>query len=357
MLEPVKTRSIRHFEGNSPRKQINWVLLLLAVGSSLLFSYPAAVSAKPIRFELASGFHQADPLFGGQLSTLLAKLKSSKIDTVRLRRSRKAMGASSGQMIDLMQVGSIDGALIDPVRLGYRPAIAQVFGGIPFGPAASKIVEWSSSTDGRQQLVSDFEAIGVHPLVCGHSESYSGVFAREAFVWPAESHRSTVHAKGMGEVTYKGLGFLTRQLPGADLYMGYATGVADLLVSLNPSMDARAGFAQVSDYFYYPSWERSSAFALLLISIKPWQSFSDDARAAITMACEALNSKPARSDINSTLIEIQQQGSGDTIVKPWPAKFIVDAQDQWRKSAVKLISQYPSLAPVFHALGIPGNTR
>lgn len=267
------------------------------------------------------------------------------------------MGASSSQMIDLMQVGSIDGALIDPVKLGYRPPIAQVFGGIPFGPPVSKIIEWSSSSVGRRQLISDFEAIGVHPLICGHSKSYSGVFARKAFVWPADSHRLTVHTTGMGKDIYQGLGFLTRQLPGADLYMGYATGVADILVSLNPSMDARAGFAQVSDHFYYPSWERSSAFALLLIGTKPWQSVSDDVRAVIEMACESLNSKPVQNSIDATLTEIQQQGSGDTIVQSWPANFTADAHEQWRKSAAQLVTKHPTLGPPFQALRIPGETR
>ena len=354
MLKRGISKSIGHIDGHCHRKQLNWLVFVLTVLCCALVSHPPALSAKPIRLELASGFHQADPLFGQQISALITKLKSSKIDEVRLRRSRRAMGASTRQMIDLMQVGSIDGALIDPVRLGYRPAIAQLFGGIPFGPTATQIVEWSSSSEGRQQMISDFEAVGVHPLLCGHSDSYSGVFARQAFAWPAQAHQTTVHAKGIGEDIYQSLGFLARQLPVADLYMAYATGVADLLVSLNPAMDARSGFAQVSDYFYYPSWERNSAFALLLIGTDPWQSFSDDARTAIALACEALNSNPRNHNIDATLTQIQQQGSSDTIVQPWPTAFTADAHKQWLASSAVLVSKYPSLAPAFRALKIPG---
>jgi len=318
----------------------------------MIVQLPAAM-AKPIRFELAAGFHQADPLFGQQLPALIAKLEAARISQMRLRISRKAMGASAAQMIDLMKLGSIDGALIDPTSLGFRPAIAQILGGVPFGPSATQIVTWSATPGGREGLRSGFAQIGTHPILCGHAERHSGVFARRAFVWPAQSHLLTVHAENLGGEIYQGLGFLTRQLPGADLYMAYATGVADLLVTRNTAMAARAGFGQVSDYFYYPSWEQNSAFALLLISLKAWQAFPGDARSSIESACNALNQNAGDSRIEATLNDIRQQGTGNTIIAPWPAEFTADAHRQWTKSAEKLLLSHPVLNEAFKALKIP----
>ncbi|MFK7963644.1 MAG: hypothetical protein AB8C46_06705 [Burkholderiaceae bacterium] len=317
------------------------------------FGQMTEAQARPARFEIASGFHPADPLFGAQLGALMKTLKAASMKGIRLRTSRKAIGASSGQMLALIKRGSLDGALIDPTSLGMRPALAQVLGGLPFGPAAQEIKAWAARPAGRETLQQAFSTIGAHPIICGHSERTSAVFAREELPQPVQPHLLTLHVKGLAEETYQALGFLTRKLPPADLYMGYATGVADLLVSNNPAMAARAGFAQVSSYLYYPSWETTSAFALLLIGLEPWQAYSSANRAVIETACQALNKAPAPLHADSTLADIRSQGPGGTVVTPWPEAVVENARASWRATASKLVARHPALAPVFQALDVP----
>ena len=316
------------------------------------FGLITAAQARPARLELASGFHPADPLFGAQLGALMKTLKAASMQGIRLRTSRKAIGASSAQMLALMKRGSLDGVLIDPTSLGMRPALAQVLGGVPFGPSAQEINAWAAQPAGRENLQNAFGEIGAHPIICGHSERASGVFARDVLPQPARPHLLTVHVKGLAEETYQALGFLTRKLPPADLYMGYATGVADLLVSNNPAMSARAGFAQVSTHYYYPSWETTSAFAVLLISLEQWQAYSSANRALIEAACQTLNNAPAELHAEITLADIRSQGPGGTVVRPWPEAVVAKARAAWLATASKLVVRHPTLAPVFRALDV-----
>ena len=329
-------------------------VILIACCFILVAESVSSADRKRQRFEVASLFHPADPFFGGQLEALLDIVKDHSDGKLKLRRSRKAPGFSAIQIVQSLNAGSIDGVLLDPVGLGYRPAISQVFGGIPFGPEASGIVAWSESDGGRSILDEAFASIGVKSLLCGYGASTSGVFAREEFVWPNTSQAPTIHSTGMANEVYQSLNIAARPLPPGDLYMGFGSGVVDLLVSLNPLMDARAGFAQISKYFYYPSWERSSSFALLLVSLKKWQSLSDDSRGFIAGACQVLNSKAMAIDAKAAIATIAEQGANDTIVKPWPAEFLQAAQQVWVQSASKLAERHPSLALAFEALAIPG---
>lgn len=333
---------------------ITRLAIVIAAYAFFEYGHVQTAQSKPLRLELASAFHPADPMFGKQLQNFFGLMKTKNDGTLKLRSSRKTRGASASQIVDLIKIRSIDGALLDPIQLGYRPAMAQIFGGIPFGPTALQILEWSGSPEGRTHITGSFGAIGVHPLICGHRESLSGVFARDKFVWPAPAQQLTVHSRGLANGIYQGLKIPARPLHGADLYMGYATGVVDLMVSLNPPIDARAGYAQVSRYFYYPSWERRSAFAFLLINDERWRSFSKSNRGAIEKACETLNSQPLSVDMAGAIAQIASQGAEDTVVEPWPTPFLTDARALWVKSSTKTLEQHPSLAPAFRALNIPG---
>ena len=350
-------------QGNrmSNRSKSNCRKLLLSIGlltsfcCVLVTGLAAGADRKRQRFEVASLFHPADPHFGGQLEAFFSIVNSNDGKRLRLRRSRKAPGYSAVQVVQSLSAGSIDAALLDPVGLGYRPAIAQIFGGIPFGPQSSQIVGWANSATGSNIIEESFAGTGMKALLCGHGEIVSGVFSREEFVWSNGTGSHTIHSQGLANEIYENLSVVTRPLPRGDLYMGYASGVIDLLVSMNPSMDARAGYAQLSNYFYYPSWERSSSFALLLVSLKKWGALSNDSRLILVDACQSLNSKPVSVDVDAALSLIAKQGANDTVVKPWPSKFLHTARKSWAKSALRLADRYPALGQAFQTLDIPGD--
>ncbi len=320
----------------------------------LLTGIAEGTERKRQRFEIATLFHPADPFFGGQLDKWLDIVEKSADRSMRLRRSRKAPGYSAIQIVQSLSAGSIDAVLLDPVGLGYRPEIAQLFGGIPFGPSTSKIIDWAESATGSDMVNDEFRQIGVKALLCGHGRRPSGVFSRDEFVWPESSGSLTIHSQGIANNVYENLGIFPRLLPAGDLYMGYASGVVDLLVSLNPMMDARTGFAQLSRYFYFPSWERTSTFAVLLVRLRTWDSMSDDSRRVMAGACQSLNNKPVSVDPAIALSSIAEQGANNTVVVPWPSVYLKAAKQAWVKSASELAARYPVLGQALEALDVPG---
>ena len=331
---------------------INRVLITLsAVALILILTADAdATDRKRTRLELASTFHPEHPLFGKQLETLLTAVKAHSGSNIKIRRSRKTRGYSAVQAVQLLNANGLDGVLLDPVNLGYRPAIAQIFGGLPFGPEAADILTWAESSAGREQVNNAFNRLGLQAIPCGHGKLNSGVFSRDGFEWPAPA--ITVHTQGLAGEIYRSMNMAVQPLPRGDLYLGYASGVVDLLVTGNPPMDARAGYAQVSSHFYYPSWERNSAFALLLINLDRWQAYSESVQNSINAGCQQLNRLPATYDESTTLELISQQGTNNTVVQPWPPHFLQSARLYWEQSIPVLLDRHPSLAPAFNTLGV-----
>lgn len=329
------------------------IVFLVSICCFLMAGVATGTERKRQRFEVTTLFHPADPFFGKQLDSFINIVEADSDGKLRLRRSRKAPGFSAVQIVQSLSAGGIDAALLDPLGLGFRPAVAQVFGGIPFGPDATKIVSWAESDVGSSILNDSFGEIGVKAVLCGHGNRISGVFSREEFVWPDTSGSLAIHSRGLANEVYKNINIVTRPLPPGDLYMGYASGVVDLLVSLTPSMDARTGFAQQSAYFYYPSWERSSSFALLLVSQKKWGSLPTGSRRVIEDACQSLNRKLVVVDNEVTLSMIAEQGANDTVVTPWPSGFLQAARHGWVKSASKLAERHPTLELAFEVLDVP----
>ncbi len=344
-------RTIKLYYGKKPQAPADLVYLVM-LAFALLVNGQVTAAERPQRFELASVFHPADPFFGNQLEKLLTIVKREETEKVKFRRSRKTRGFSAVQAVQLINASGIDVVLLDPIGLGFRPAISQVFGGLPFGPEASEIVKWSESTEGRKIIDQAFQSNGTHVLLCGHANNDSGVFSRDEFIWPDVPRGLTIHSQGLSNEIYQQLNIAARPLPRGDLYLGYASGVVDLLVSLNPLMDARAGFAQVSNYFYYPSWERNSVFALLVVNLKKWQSLPARVQTVIADACDVLNQKAVTIDTQAALVTIANQGAGNTRVEPWPPMFLNAAEQAWREVLPKLMDRHKSLVPALEALNI-----
>ena len=197
----------------------------------------AAAQDKRVRWKMGS-------TYPGRLTQLgtLGKRIEDRIDAVsggniRIKFNEPGALVPALEVFDAVSAGSIDAAWSTPGYWAGKVPALQMFGSVPFGPAAGEYLAWVKFGGGQEIFDELYDTHNIRSLFCG-------IIAPEASGWFRKEIKSVEDLRGLkmrfyglGAKVMQKLGVSTQLLAGGDIYPALELGTIDATEFSMPAVD------------------------------------------------------------------------------------------------------------------------
>ncbi|QIB34905.1 TRAP transporter substrate-binding protein [Ancylobacter pratisalsi] len=258
--------------------------LLVLMAATLPISGAAAADTK-VKWKMAGTFSSSLP----QLGTLGKRIQD-QIDKVsggnmEIRFYEPNALVPPLEAFDAVSMGAIDAAFSTPGFWGGKVPALQVFGALPFGPAAPEYMAWFYFGGGKEIFDEIYAKYGIKSVMCG-------MLAPEGSGWFKKEIKSVddlnglkLRFFGLGAKALAKFGVSAQLLAAPDVYPALDRGVIDGLEFVQPAIDLKMGFWQIAKFYYFPGWHQQSTFFDLMMNKDKWDKLSPTQQAQIESVC------------------------------------------------------------------------
>lgn len=193
------------------------------------------------------------------------------------------------EIFDNVGVGAIDaGWSYAGYESGKAPA-AALFASIPFGGDPLLYISWLQHGGGLELWREIYEPFGVVPMSCGVVLSEAGGWYTKEINSPEDLKGLNIRIGGLGGDILSSLGANAMSLPLGEVSTSLETGRLEGVEVSFPMIDKLLGFDKVASNYYFPGWHQPAGITEFYINKDKWDSFTDQQRTAIDVACNDVN--------------------------------------------------------------------
>jgi TRAP-type mannitol/chloroaromatic compound transport system substrate-binding protein len=111
---------------------------------------------------------------------------------------------------------------------------------------------------------------------------------------------------GLGGEVYRRLGATPQTTPPAEILVSLQSGVIDGAEFVGPGTDIALGLYRVAQSYYYPGFNKPNGTGECIVSLKAWNTLSDELKAVIAHACatEANYALAEMERLNAQALEV-----------------------------------------------------
>ena len=192
--------------------------------------------------------------------------------TIDLKAAGELVGAF--EVFDAVTAGQADmyhGA--DYYFTGQHPGY-QFFTAVPFGATAQEMANWYYQ-DGGQELHDELGQIfGLKSFIAGNTGAQAGGWFSKEINGPEDFQGLKFRMPGMGGQALGKLGASVQNLPGSEVYQALASGAIDGTEWIGPWADEKAGFQEITKFYYTAGFHEPSASLSLATNRDVFDSLS-----------------------------------------------------------------------------------
>lgn len=191
------------------------------------------------------------------------------------------------EVFDAVSSGAIDAGWD---WMGYWSSVvpvAQFYGGLPFGPTSEVSSSWMWTGGGIEIIRREYAKHNVMVFPCFIEPQETAGWYREEITGPESYDGMKIRISGLGAKVLTKLGASTQLVPGSETYLALERGRVDAADFAIPTVDEALGFYEIAKYNYFPGWHQSASWFSFIINMDVWNSFSDERKAQIDLACQA----------------------------------------------------------------------
>jgi TRAP-type mannitol/chloroaromatic compound transport system substrate-binding protein len=167
---------------------------------------------------------------------------------------------------------------------GKMPA-AAFFTTVPFGLTPGEHVAWIDAGGGQALWDELYAPFGVKPFMGGNTGVCMGGWFRREVKSLADMRGLKLRSLGLGGEVYRRLGATPQTTPPAEILVSLQSGVIDGAEFVGPGTDIALGLYRVAPFYYYPGFNKPNGTGECIVSLKSWNTLSDELKAVITHAC------------------------------------------------------------------------
>ncbi len=266
-------------------RALNTVLKRTAAALAVSAALVTTASAQEVQWQMAGTFPSSLP----QLGTLGKRLESQIAEIsggdIEIRFYEPSALVPPLESFDAVSVGAIDAAFSTPGFWGGKVPALQVFGALPFGPAAPEYMAWFYFGGGKAIFDEIYAKHGIHSVMCGMLAPEGSGWFREEIPNAEAMAGMKLRFFGLGAKALEKLGVSAQLLAAPDVYPALERGVIDGLEFVQPAIDLNMGFWQIAKHYYFPGWHQQATFFDLMINEQRWNALTDTQKAQIESVC------------------------------------------------------------------------
>ena len=169
---------------------------------------------------------------------------------------------------------------------GKNPAFS-IFGGMPLGLLSEEMLTWYQFGGGYELWRELYGKFNLYPLIGGTTGPQMGGWFKKKITSLDDLKGLKMRIPGLGGEVMKKLGVNPVLLPAGEIYTALERGIIDATEWVGPALDSLMGFAKAAPY-YYKGWHEPGSILELTFNKTRWEKLSDEHRAIITSASEAM---------------------------------------------------------------------
>jgi TRAP-type mannitol/chloroaromatic compound transport system substrate-binding protein len=169
---------------------------------------------------------------------------------------------------------------------GKMPA-AAFFTTVPFGLTPGEHVAWVDAGGGQALWDELYAPFNVKPFMAGNTGVCMGGWFRREVRGLADLRGLKLRTLGLGGEVYRRLGVTPQTTPPAEILVSLQSGVIDGAEFVGPGTDIALGLYRVAPFYYYPGFNKPNGTGECIVSLKVWNTLSDELKAVVAHACAA----------------------------------------------------------------------
>ncbi len=177
----------------------------------------------------------------------------------------------------------------DYYYVGQHPAFG-FFTAVPFGMTAIELNNWYYHMGGHELHLELGEEFGLHSFLAGNTGAQAGGWFRKEINSAADFKGLKFRMPGLGGKALGKLGASVQTIPGSEVYQALASGAIDGTEWIGPWADEKAGFFEITKFFYTSGFHEPGAGLALGINKDRWDKLSKSHQRLIQVAAGETNS-------------------------------------------------------------------
>ena len=198
----------------------------------------------------------------------------------------KAAGELVGafEVFDAVSAGQADMYhAADYYFISQHPAFA-FFTGVPFGMTATELNNWYYHGGGIERHHELGEIFNLKSFLAGNTGTQAGGWFRKEITGPEDFNGLKFRMPGLGGKALGYMGASVQNLPGAEVYQALASGAIDGTEWIGPWADEKAGFQEITKFYYTAGFHEPSAGLSLACNLDKFNSLTPQQQAAIEIS-------------------------------------------------------------------------
>ena len=176
----------------------------------------------------------------------------------------------------------------DYYYVGQHPAFG-FFTAVPFGMTALELNNWYYHMGGHQLHLELGEEFGLHSFLAGNTGAQAGGWFRKEINSAADFKGLKFRMPGLGGKALGKLGASVQTIPGSEVYQALASGAIDGTEWIGPWADEKAGFFEITKFFYTSGFHEPGAGLSLAINKDRWDKLKPSHQRIIEIAAGETN--------------------------------------------------------------------
>ncbi len=176
----------------------------------------------------------------------------------------------------------------DYYYVGQHPALA-FFTAVPFGIVPNELHNWYYHMGGHQLHLEVGEEFGLHSFLAGNTGPQAGGWFRKEIKSAKDFNGLKFRMPGLGGKALGKLGASVQTLPGSEIYQALASGAIDGTEWIGPWADEKAGFQEITKFYYTSGFHEPGAGLALGINKDRFNKLSKSHQKMIEIAAGETN--------------------------------------------------------------------
>ncbi len=172
--------------------------------------------------------------------------------------------------------------------ISQHPAFAY-FTAIPFGMTATEMNNWYYHGNGRKYHDELGEIFGLKSFIAGNTGTQAGGWFRKEINGPEDFNGLKFRMPGLGGKALGHLGASVQNIPGSEVYQALSSGALDGTEWIGPWADEKAGFQEITKFFYTAGFHEPGAGLSLATNLDVFNGLSASHQKIIETAAAATN--------------------------------------------------------------------
>ena len=207
--------------------------------------------------------------------------------TVDVKAAGELVGAF--EVFDAVTAGQADMYhAADYYFVNQHPGFA-FFTGVPFGMTATELNNWYYHGNGMAMHDKLGEIFGLKSFLAGNTGTQAGGWFKKEISGPEDFNGLKFRMPGLGGKALGHMGASVQNLPGAEVYQALASGAIDGTEWIGPWADEKAGFQEITKFYYTAGFHEPSAGLSLAVNREVFESLTPAQQSAIEISAGHAN--------------------------------------------------------------------